>query len=124
MANLPSSAMLNQIRPASGIPPRVTISGSWYKAGGRASRPVLPHARPRHRIPDGPLGPVAGPFPLSEIRRRAGARRRRRLEFFAPAAAAALDARADDAVHARGAALGPDRGAGGGAAADGDGDRR
>src|SRR3954463_1877914 len=30
MANLPSSAMLNQIRPASGIPPRVTISGSWY----------------------------------------------------------------------------------------------
>jgi hypothetical protein len=31
MTNLPAFAMLNQIRAASGIPPRVTISGSWYK---------------------------------------------------------------------------------------------
>src|SRR4051812_20777768 len=30
MANLPAFAMLDQIPAASGIPPRVTISESWY----------------------------------------------------------------------------------------------
>jgi hypothetical protein len=32
MANLPLFAMLNQISAVLGIPPRVTSSGSWYKA--------------------------------------------------------------------------------------------